>query len=81
MNSIHIIGPLAAFLMTLLVIPMLRKIAFRINMVDKPNFRKVHTLPIPLIGGVGIFIATTLALGLACHLIWTFWVSKTFTSP
>ncbi|WP_113922230.1 glycosyltransferase family 4 protein [Cognataquiflexum aquatile] len=65
MNSIHIIGPLAAFLMTLLVIPVLRKIAFRINMVDKPNFRKVHTLPIPLIGGVGIFIATTLALGLA----------------
>lgn len=64
MYSIHIIGPLAAILMTLLVIPVLRKIAFRINMVDKPNFRKVHTLPIPLIGGVGIFIATTLALGL-----------------
>jgi UDP-GlcNAc:undecaprenyl-phosphate/decaprenyl-phosphate GlcNAc-1-phosphate transferase len=65
MNSLHFIGPLAAFLITLLVIPVLRKIAFRINMVDKPNLRKVHTTPIPLVGGVGIFIATTMALGLA----------------
>jgi len=65
MNLLYILGPLTAFLITLLVIPILRKIAFRINMVDKPNLRKVHSAHIPLVGGIGIFIATTLALWLA----------------
>lgn len=64
MNSLSFISPLIAFLITYLFIPVFRKIAIRIQLVDKPNHRKVHTQVIPLIGGVSIFAATLFALGL-----------------
>lgn len=31
-------------------------IAIRLNILDKPNYRKIHTKPIPKAGGIGIFI-------------------------
>lgn len=39
------------------VIPLLKAGAIRIGFVDRPNPRKIHKEPVPLIGGVGIFIA------------------------
>ncbi len=36
---------------------MMRKVAQRINLVDKPNERKHHTGAIPLVGGISICIA------------------------
>lgn len=39
-----------------LIIPYLRKLAIKINFVDKPTERKKHKEPVPLLGGVGIFI-------------------------
>lgn len=47
---------------TLILIPVLRKIAVRINLVDKPNHRKVHVTPVPLIGGIAIAMAVSLTL-------------------
>jgi UDP-GlcNAc:undecaprenyl-phosphate/decaprenyl-phosphate GlcNAc-1-phosphate transferase len=47
---------------TLMLVPMLRKIALRIQLVDKPNHRKVHTSPVPLIGGIAIAVASGLTL-------------------
>ena len=64
MKSLYFITPIAAFIFTFLIIPPLRRIAIYIGLVDKPNHRKVHTNPVPLIGGIGIFLATTLALSL-----------------
>lgn len=43
-----------SFLITLLSTPILRKIAVNIKLVDKPNYRKVHYEPTPLIGGIVI---------------------------
>lgn len=43
-----------ALLLSIVCIPQLRKIALLINLVDKPNYRKVHSQPIPLIGGISI---------------------------
>ncbi|OEF97030.1 glycosyltransferase family 4 protein [Desulfuribacillus alkaliarsenatis] len=45
-----------AFLITYLLVPITRKIAFRYEVIDKPNHRKVHVDPIPLLGGLAIFI-------------------------
>jgi UDP-GlcNAc:undecaprenyl-phosphate GlcNAc-1-phosphate transferase len=65
MNTLHVISPLAAFLVTYLLIPALRKVAIRINLVDKPHQRKVHSESVPLVGGISIFLATALILGLS----------------
>lgn len=64
MLSTFILSPLLAFLFAIVVIELLRRLAFKIHMVDKPNLRKVHRVPIPLVGGVGVYLATTLSLGL-----------------
>ena len=47
---------LISFLLGILIIPMLRKIAYQVNLTDKPNARKVHVQPVPLIGGISIAI-------------------------
>ena len=38
------------------IIPFIKKIALHINALDIPDERKVHTKPIPRLGGLGIFI-------------------------
>lgn len=42
---------------SLLITPLMRKLAFKMNATDKPNYRKVHKKPIPTLGGMGIFIS------------------------
>jgi UDP-GlcNAc:undecaprenyl-phosphate GlcNAc-1-phosphate transferase len=68
MSTSHIISPIVAFLFTIVLIPIFRKIAFRVQLVDKPNHRKVHQSQIPLVGGICIFMSTSLALLLALPL-------------
>lgn len=51
-----------ALTLTSILIPILKKIAIRIGLVDKPNFRKVHKKPVPLVGGIAIFLSSMLAL-------------------
>lgn len=42
--------------------PLTRQLAQRIGLVDKPSARKVHQMPIPLMGGLSIYLAFLLAL-------------------
>jgi len=42
--------------------PLVRKLAFIIGAVDKPDARKVHTRIMPRLGGLAIFVATTIGL-------------------
>ena len=46
---------LTCFVFTTFFMPIVKKIAFHINALDKPNSRKVHKDPKPDIGGLGIF--------------------------
>lgn len=39
-----------------LIIPIIKKIAIHIGAIDIPNKRKVHKVPIPRLGGLGIYI-------------------------
>lgn len=44
-----------AFIIVYFLIPILRKLAFRIDFVDKPTERKIHKEPVPQLAGIGIF--------------------------
>ncbi len=39
-----------------------RRLALRYGMVDKPGPRKVHVKPIPLLGGIAIYLGFVLAI-------------------
>ena len=44
------------FLFVLAIIPFIKKVAFHVNALDIPNGRKVHTVPMPRLGGLGIYM-------------------------
>ncbi|KAB2890002.1 MAG: hypothetical protein F9K32_10330 [Desulfobulbaceae bacterium] len=50
---------LTAYFSTLFILPKIANIALRIGLVDEPNNRKVHKMPRPLVGGIGIVISAT----------------------
>jgi len=47
-----------ALFVTLVLIPILTRLALRKHVVDRPGPRKVHTLPMPKLGGLAIAIGT-----------------------
>ena len=53
--SLLIVG--VCLIIVALIIPFIKKIAIHINALDIPNKRKVHTRPIPTIGGLAIFLS------------------------
>jgi UDP-GlcNAc:undecaprenyl-phosphate GlcNAc-1-phosphate transferase len=51
---------LSTFLIVGLLVPQVRKLALRLNFVDKPNsHHKTHAEPVPYLGGVAIMIGIT----------------------
>ncbi len=57
-----------AVLISMLIIPLVRRFAPRLGLVDMPDPRKVHTVPIPRVGGWGITLGTLLPLVLVLKL-------------
>ena len=53
---------LIASLISFLSIPFVKYIAFKFNILDNPDPRKVHSNPTPLIGGAGIYIAFIISI-------------------
>ena len=51
--SVLIVG--VCLIIVAAIIPLVKKIAYHIGALDIPNERKVHTTPIPRLGGLGIF--------------------------
>ena len=45
------------FLISVFLVPIVKKIAIHINALDYPNKRKIHTKPMPRLGGLAIFAA------------------------
>lgn len=50
--------------LTLVLVPLLARMAVAHGLVDKPNARKVHQKPVPRIGGVAIVVSLYCALAL-----------------
>ena len=52
--SLLVVG--VCLIIVAIIIPFIKKIANHIGAMDIPNERKVHTVPIPRLGGLGIFM-------------------------
>jgi UDP-GlcNAc:undecaprenyl-phosphate/decaprenyl-phosphate GlcNAc-1-phosphate transferase len=64
MYSLIFLG-LASFALVLLLTPLIRNVAWHFGIVDQPDQqRKIHSSPIPRLGGVAIFAAVIGAYGL-----------------
>ena len=55
-HNVYIIV-LVCFLASVILTPIVKKIAIHINALDVPNERKVHKFPIPRLGGLAIFLS------------------------
>lgn len=53
---------IVAFGIAFALIPMLRRAAVRLGFVDLPGKRKIHNTPIPLLGGVAIYLGCSAAM-------------------
>ncbi|RIJ65038.1 undecaprenyl/decaprenyl-phosphate alpha-N-acetylglucosaminyl 1-phosphate transferase [Rummeliibacillus sp. TYF005] len=54
-----------AFVASILLTPLVKRLAFRIGAVDKPNYRKVHDHVMPRLGGLAIFLAFLIGIVVA----------------
>jgi UDP-GlcNAc:undecaprenyl-phosphate/decaprenyl-phosphate GlcNAc-1-phosphate transferase len=54
------VSAITAYALMLFLVPILRKVAIRLNLTDQPNGRKIHNLPVPLVGGISISMVTAL---------------------
>jgi UDP-GlcNAc:undecaprenyl-phosphate GlcNAc-1-phosphate transferase len=60
--NLYAAGALAAFLTTFFSLPLWRRWATRVGLVDDPGNRKIHATPIPLAGGWAVFGGMALPL-------------------
>lgn len=51
-----------SFLFALVLTAVMRRVAFRFGIVDRPGERKVHKEPVPLLGGVAIYLSFNLVI-------------------
>ncbi len=64
-NPLSFILPLiAALVLSMVVIPIMVRLAPRLGMIDRPDPRKVHVIPVPRVGGIGIFFGALVPLAL-----------------
>jgi len=62
-----LIAFVVALLASLCLTVPIRHLALRLGMVDQPGPRKVHLEPIPLLGGIAIYLGFALAILLTVH--------------
>ncbi|WP_405080787.1 MraY family glycosyltransferase [Paenibacillus chitinolyticus] len=58
----YLIPMLTSFILVALLVPVMKRIAVKAGFVDRPSTRKIHAAPIPLLGGVAIYIACAAAI-------------------
>lgn len=60
---------IGAFLLGMVLIPICIRVAFLLGIIDDPAHRKIHSVRTAYLGGVGLFGALFLTVGIA----WKFW--------
>lgn len=65
---------IVSFLTVILLHPQLVKFALRKDIVNKPNARRLNRIPIPVLGGVGVYAGFAMAL-CACNAIFNIEIS------
>ncbi|MFK7935401.1 MAG: glycosyltransferase family 4 protein [Saprospiraceae bacterium] len=64
MNSILILSIFSALAISLILVPVLIRVAKQQQLFDQPNERKLHQTPTPALGGVAIFAAVAIVAGI-----------------
>lgn len=59
-----VVTPIIAFCVVVLGMPLLNRFAVRAGFVDMPSSRKIHSHPIPVLGGLGVYSGVIAALAL-----------------
>lgn len=72
MQYAHIIGFFIAFVLALIIVPIVKSICLKKGFVDIPNERKVHIKPIPRLGGVAIWLSTVLTFIILVLINWNY---------
>ncbi|MDZ7271109.1 MAG: undecaprenyl/decaprenyl-phosphate alpha-N-acetylglucosaminyl 1-phosphate transferase [candidate division KSB1 bacterium] len=71
---------LSALVMALALVPLCRRLAFHFEVLDRPISHKQHERPMPLLGGIAIYAAFALTVGLNLALFFALrthlWVAK-----
>ena len=60
--TLPIIGFIAAFIFSILSVPLVRKMCLKEGYYDLPGERKIHKKPIPRLGGIAIWLGTIFSL-------------------
>ena len=48
---------LVTLITSLILVPIVKKVAIHVNAMDEPNLRKIHKVPMPRLGGLAIYLA------------------------
>lgn len=59
-----LIALIAAMAISMTIIPVMVRLAPRLGMIDRPDPRKVHAVPIPRAGGIGIVVGTLIPVAI-----------------
>lgn len=57
LETIQILGFVIALLISFLLTPLVQSRALKLGVLDKPSKRKIHSIPIPRLGGVSIYVS------------------------
>ena len=57
-----LLAMMTALVISIALTPLMIRLAPRLRMVDMPDPRKVHAIPVPRVGGLGIAVGTLLAI-------------------
>ncbi|MBQ8887111.1 MAG: undecaprenyl/decaprenyl-phosphate alpha-N-acetylglucosaminyl 1-phosphate transferase [Candidatus Gastranaerophilales bacterium] len=61
LSEANIIGTVIAFILGLFIVPLIISFSEKKGLVDVPDERKIHSHPIPRLGGVSIWVCTVLS--------------------
>jgi UDP-GlcNAc:undecaprenyl-phosphate GlcNAc-1-phosphate transferase len=69
----YVLCALVSFSLVYLSVPLVRRFALKTGFVDRPNHRKIHKEPIPLLGGLCIYFGFLVSAAIFSGLNMTFW--------
>lgn len=70
MLEVYVLAFTVALMATYLLTPYVKELAIRVGAMDAPDARKVHTRPIPRMGGLAIYAGFILACLASLHVNW-----------
>jgi len=60
--GIYLLIAMMAMAVSMAIIPLMMRLAPKIGMIDEPDSRKVHSAPIPRVGGLGIVVGALIPM-------------------